>query len=62
MRMRKKSFMVSVKQDKEMSDMENSYSFQSVIVPANHVVTIECFINEGCTTRKPMILFCVIYT
>ena len=46
-----------------MPDMEKKYSFHSVIIPANHVVTIECFIiNEGCTTRKPVILLCVIYT
>ena len=35
------------KQDKKMSDMEKSYSFHSVIVPANHVVTIERFNNEA---------------
>ena len=28
--------------------------------PVNHVVTVECFINDGCTTRKPVILLCVI--
>ena len=33
--------------------MEKSYSFHSVIALANHIVTIECFINGGCTTRKP---------
>ena len=44
-----------------MSDMGKSYSFHSVIVPA-HIVTIKCFINKGCTTRKPVILLCVIYT
>ena len=52
--------MVYFKQDK-MSDMEKSYSFHSVIVPANHVVTIERFINEGCTKRKLVILLCVLY-
>ena len=48
----------------KMSNMKKSYCFHSVIVPANHIVTIiiECFINEGCTTRKPVILFCVVYT
>ena len=35
-----------------MSDMEKSYSFHSVIVPANQVVTIECFTNEGCTVPQ----------
>ena len=34
-----------------MSDMEKSYSFHSVIIPASHIVTVECFINEGCTTK-----------
>ena len=34
-----------------MSNIEKSYSFHSVIVPANHVVTFECVINEGCTTK-----------
>ena len=42
--------------------MEKSHSFHSVIVPAEHVVTIECFINGGCTTRKSVIVLCVIYT
>ena len=48
--------------DKKMSDMEKSYSFHSIIVPTNPVVTIECFINQGCTTREPVIILCVIYT
>ena len=42
------SFMVyssESKQDKKMFDMEKSYFFHSVIIPVNHVVTI----NEGCT-------------
>ena len=39
--------MVYFKQDKKMSDMENSYSFHLVIVPTNHVLTIKCFINES---------------
>ena len=51
-----------VKQDDKMSDMEKSYSFHSVIVTTTHVVTTECFTNEGCTTRKPVILPCVVYT
>ena len=49
--------------------MEKSNSFHSVIVPANHIDTIECFINEGKkkqetrnkATRKQVILLCVIY-
>ena len=36
----KESFMVYFKQGK-MSDMEKSYSFHSVIIPVNHVVTNE---------------------
>ena len=43
-------------------DMEKSYSFRSIIVPANHDVTVKCFVNKGCTTRKPVILLCVVYT
>ena len=31
-----------------MYNMEKTYSFHLVIVPANHVTT-ECFIDEGCT-------------
>ena len=46
---------------KKMSDLEKSYSYHSVIVPANHVVTTECFINEGCATWKPVLLLCLIY-
>ena len=57
-----KRFMVYFKQHKKMSDIEKSYSFYSAIVPVNYVFTIECFINKSCTTRKPMILPCVIYT
>ena len=49
-----RSFIVYFKQNK-MSDMEKSYSFHSVTVPANHI-SIECFINKGCTTRKPAIV------
>ena len=47
-------FMVYFKQDKKMSNMEKRYSYLSVIVPVNHVqlVTIECFINEGCNHKK----------
>ena len=41
------SCMVYFKQDKKMSNMEKSYPIYSVIVPANHVVTIECFVNEA---------------
>ena len=41
--------------------MEKTYSFHSDIVPANHVVTIECFRNEGYTTGVSMIL-CVLYS
>ena len=40
--------------------MEKTYFFHSVIVPANNIVTVECFINEGYTTRRPVILLCVI--
>ena len=40
--------------------MGKSYSFHPVNVPANHVVTIEFFINEGCTTTKQW-FFCVLY-
>ena len=47
---------------KFLSDMEKTYSFHSVIIPANHVVTIECFINEGCTTEKAVIFLCVLYS
>ena len=55
--------MAYFKQDKKMSDdMENSDSFHSVIVPVNHVVTIECFMNEGCITRKRVIYLRVIYS
>ena len=43
-----------------MPNIEKCYSFHSVIVPANHIVTIECFINECCTTRKLVILLCAI--
>ena len=32
--------------------MEKCYFFHSHIVPANGVVSIECFINEGCTTKR----------
>ena len=49
-------WMVYFKQDKKMSNMEKSYSFHS-----NHIVTIEYFVIEGCTTRKPVILLCIIY-
>ena len=51
------------KQNK-MSVMEKSQSlYRSVIFPANHVVTIKCFffLNERCTTRKPVILLCYIH-
>ena len=51
--------MVYFKQDK-MFDMEKSFFLHSVIVPANHAVTFEYFINEGGTTKKPVILLCVI--
>ena len=51
--------MIKLKQDKEKRHGEE-LSFHSVIFPGNHIVTIECFINEGCTTRKPVILLCVI--
>ena len=30
----------------KMSDMEKSYSFHSVILPASHVVTTECFMSD----------------
>ena len=43
-----------------MSDMEKSYSFHSVNFPVNHVITIECFVNESCTSRETVILLCVI--
>ena len=43
------SCMVYFKHDK-MSDMKKSYSFHSVIIPAT--VTIQCFINEYCSTRN----------
>ena len=56
--MRKKN-MLYFKQDK-MFDMEKSFSLHSVIVPTNHAVTFEYFINEGGTTRKPVILLCAI--
>ena len=42
--------------------MEKNDSFHSAIVPANHIVTIECFKKERSTRRKPVILLCVIYT
>ena len=47
--------MVYLKQDKKMSNMETSYSFHSVIIPANHVF-IEFVINEGCILLKILIL------
>ena len=56
--MRKKDI-VYFKQDK-IYDIEKSFSLHSVIVPANHAVTFEYFINEGSTTKKPVILLCVI--
>ena len=52
--------MVYFKQDKKMCDIKKSYSFHSVIVPANHLVIVRCFINKGCTVTK-LVFFSVLF-
>ena len=52
--------MVYFKQDKKMCDIKKSYSFHSVIVPANHLVIVRCFINKGCTVTE-LVFFSVLF-
>ena len=44
-----------------MSDMEKSYSFHSVIVSVNHVITVECFILFIIKAVPQDPFFCVLH-